>query len=204
VGLCLPTIINIPIAVIRLYDCSVRPLYVVNASLVTTEQNTQLHSYCGGNSTCTFDVCPGARSMSLLRLLPSRKSYVHLSADGCTISDESKQSIQYNPKQKDMGCLRSRISRLLVFPCVAFLALLLGAQLLAARDTQPSPLYSCINEGLTQQLTTYKDFAYQRPARCVSSIAVYVLKGNQLPGDVCLHQSCVASKMMQPNMSAVL
>ena len=107
--------------------------------------------------------------MSLLRLLPSRKSYVHLSADGCTTNEESKHSAQYDPKQKDMGCLRSRLSRLLVLPCVGVLVLLFGAQLLAARDTQPSPLYNCINEGLTQQLTTYKDFAYQRPAWYVNA-----------------------------------
>jgi hypothetical protein len=34
----------------------------------------------------------------------------------------------------------------------------------------PSELYSCINDGFDQQLTTYRDFAYQKPVRCARRV----------------------------------
>jgi hypothetical protein len=34
----------------------------------------------------------------------------------------------------------------------------------------PSELYSCINDGFDQQLTTYRDFAYQKPVRCARGV----------------------------------
>lgn len=38
----------------------------------------------------------------------------------------------------------------------------------------PSELYSCINDGFDQQLTNYRDFAYQKPVRCAGDTAAVV------------------------------
>jgi hypothetical protein len=78
------------------------------------------------------------------------------------------EEASYNPKQKDMPFWR-RHGRMLVVGAV-LVCLLLTSRVSASSSSSskagPPELYSCINDGQPdQQLTTYKDFAYQKPAR---------------------------------------
>lgn len=44
-----------------------------------------------------------------------------------------------------------------------------SAQQLDGSGVPPQQLYDCINGGFDQALTTYRDFAYQKPARCAAT-----------------------------------
>jgi hypothetical protein len=54
----------------------------------------------------------------------------------------------------------------------------------------PSELYSCINDGFDQQLTTYRDFAYQKPVRCAGGTAA-VVGSSHLPSSACMSRDCL-------------
>lgn len=78
----------------------------------------------------------------------------------------------YNPKQKEEMPLWRRHIRALSVAAALMTLLLLSSRVSAATSSTssskgvPKELYSCINDGQPdQQLTTYKDFAYQKPAR---------------------------------------
>jgi len=96
---------------------------------------------------------------------PRKSSYNQLPPFADSPLEE--QPLDYDPKNKELTMWRRHGIKLLALT-------VLGASLLAfARHTAasaPSPgppqeLYSCINDGFDQQLTTYRDFAYQKPAR---------------------------------------
>lgn len=87
------------------------------------------------------------------------------------ISSRGAQS-SYNPKQKEEMPLWRRHIRALAVAAALMTLLLLSSRVSAATSSTassegaPTELYSCINDGQPdQQLTTYKDFAYQKPAR---------------------------------------
>lgn len=88
------------------------------------------------------------------------------------ISSRGAQS-SYNPKQKEEMPLWRRHIRALAVAAALMTLLLLSSRVAAATSSTasssegaPKELYSCINDGQPdQQLTTYKDFAYQKPAR---------------------------------------
>lgn len=83
----------------------------------------------------------------------------------------------YNPKQKGEMPLWRRHIRALSVAAALMTLLLLSSRVTAATSSTksssagapkeaPKELYSCINDGQPdQQLTTYRDFAYQKPAR---------------------------------------
>jgi hypothetical protein len=88
-----------------------------------------------------------------------------------TISCRGPQS-SYNPKQKEEMPLWRRHIKALSVAAALMTLLLLSSRVTAATSSTssskaaPAELYSCINDGQPdQQLTTYKDFAYQKPAR---------------------------------------
>jgi hypothetical protein len=90
--------------------------------------------------------------------------------DSTSLSPDSRhtEEANYNPKQKEMHFWR-RHGRMLVVGAV-LVCLLLTSRVSATSSSSskaaPPELYSCINDGQPdQQLTTYKDFAYQKPAR---------------------------------------
>ena len=89
---------------------------------------------------------------------------------------EQTASSRYNPKQKETLFWRSRkLMRytLLAAALVCCLVLLTSVSASSNSKKAPAPpkeLYSCINDNQPdQQLTTYKDFAYQKPARWAAS-----------------------------------
>lgn len=68
--------------------------------------------------------------------------------------------------QKMAGWRRAVVRLLLVVPFLGVLALLMSSSAAASSNAQSQKLlFDCVNDGLSQQLTTYKDFALQRPAR---------------------------------------
>lgn len=80
---------------------------------------------------------------------------------------ESKAGATYNPKQKQMPLWRRHariMGALAALLCLALTSSRVSA--LGNAKSPPQALYSCINDGQPdQQLTTYQDFAYQKPAR---------------------------------------
>lgn len=84
-----------------------------------------------------------------------------------TECSELGDSISYDPKRskRDMALWR-RHSRLMAIAALLLCLLLTSRVGASSKKSPPQELYSCINEGQPdQQLTTYKDFAYQKPAR---------------------------------------
>lgn len=84
---------------------------------------------------------------------------------------EAGQAI-YDPKEKGSGSIPMPLwwrthGRSLAAGLLSLLLLTLGVSAgLAGRNQVPKELYSCINDGQPdQQLTTYSDFAFQKPAR---------------------------------------
>lgn len=78
----------------------------------------------------------------------------------------SKAEEDYNPKAKGMSWNKCSTYLALLAVLLLLSALLSQGQSVAGTSAPPpDELYSCINDGFSQQLTTYKDFAYQKPAR---------------------------------------
>jgi hypothetical protein len=72
----------------------------------------------------------------------------------------------YNPKLKQMPFWRRHAKLLALAAVVVCLVLTSRVSAASSSKTPPKELYSCINDGQPdQQLTTYRDFAYQKPAR---------------------------------------
>lgn len=76
----------------------------------------------------------------------------------------------YDPKQKAMTFWRrhGRLTTAAALACCFFLLLLTSSHAFGGSSAKqpPKELYECINNGQPeQQLTTYEDFAYQKPAR---------------------------------------
>jgi hypothetical protein len=68
--------------------------------------------------------------------------------------------------QRMAGWQKAVVRLLLVVPFLGVLALLMSSSAAASSNAQSQKLlFDCVNDGLSQQLTTYKDFALQRPAR---------------------------------------
>lgn len=73
----------------------------------------------------------------------------------------------YDPKHKEDMPFWRRHVRLMTIAIALVLCLLLTSRVSAYSSRKPpKELFSCINDGQPeQQLTTYNDFAYQKPAR---------------------------------------
>lgn len=100
---------------------------------------------------------------SEIRATRANKTEAQQNAECSELGD----SISYDPKRskKDMTLWR-RHSRLMVIAALLLCLLLTSRVGASSKKSPPQELYSCINEGQPdQQLTTYKDFAYQKPAR---------------------------------------
>eukprot|EP00878_Enallax_costatus_P001272 GHUV01001416.1.p1 GENE.GHUV01001416.1~~GHUV01001416.1.p1 ORF type:complete len:485 (+),score=84.31 GHUV01001416.1:159-1613(+) len=98
-----------------------------------------------------------------MTLLPSsRKNSVgnHL---GETVAQHQLLE-DYNPKSKHTPMWRLYVYRM-ALGAMLVAACMLFSRGRAAPIEPPKELYTCINDGFDQQLTTYKDFAYQKPAR---------------------------------------
>jgi hypothetical protein len=68
----------------------------------------------------------------------------------------------------------------------------------------PSELYSCINDGFDQQLTTYRDFAYQKPVRCAGGTAA-VVGSSKMQSTACMLHVCLPTGIvLQPAQFAEL
>jgi lipopolysaccharide/colanic/teichoic acid biosynthesis glycosyltransferase len=102
--------------------------------------------------------------MGLLSLLGSRKpSQAHLLVE-VTLRQGAEGKGQKAQRMVDWR--RAVIRLLLVVPFLGVVALLMSSSAAANSNAQSQKqLFDCVNDGLSQQLTTYKDFALQRPAR---------------------------------------
>jgi hypothetical protein len=104
--------------------------------------------------------------VDLFSIRPSRANKESLFVESSAASLERR----YNPKErKEMSFWRRHMRHTLLAAAVVGLVLLtsrVSASSSRGGTAPPKELYSCINGNQPdQQLTTYKDFAFQKPAR---------------------------------------